>query len=225
MEFWLINTLIILLVILIIRSGFRGETALVKTGGWALLPLILLGVPYVNGWGGVIFWLTALFLGFIIANFVGGIAQKPPYVFESKEDGFCVSFPKKPKVESSTVISRYSAQSSGVGYRVAITHDLHDFSRLNDKAANILQRTLLQEDLDSLRDGEKRGIVSTENDSNYLGRPSANAIYQVPGSFTVARYFRVGEKVFHILVAHRRKDVAELRFESFIESFKLIDNT
>ena len=225
MEYWLINTLIMILVLLIVRSGFRGDTALIKTGGWTLPLLVIIGVPYVHGWGGAIFWVVALFVGYGITIIAADKSQKNPYVFKSDEDSFSASFPKKPTVESSFGGSRYSAQSGGVGYMVAVTHDSLDADVLNDKAANILQRTLLQRELDSLQDGRKREIVSTDNDSNYLGWPSANVIYQQPGYLTVARYFRVGDRVFHILVAHRRKDIAELEFERFIEGFKLIDNT
>lgn len=69
MPIWLVNVLTIICVIFIILSGFRGEKKLVNVGGWTIAPMIILGLPYINGWGGVIFWLASMFVGFVIATF------------------------------------------------------------------------------------------------------------------------------------------------------------
>jgi hypothetical protein len=152
---------------------------------------------------------------------------KLPYEFESDYDGFSICFPRKPKPEVNGFASKYTARSTsgGIAYRVVIKYDYIDNTdSLDKKPAEMLERLFLKKTLDSLQDGEKRGIVSVNNEGVFMGKSCADTVYQQPGSYTVAKYFIKGGNLFHILVANRKKETAENQFSLFIDSFKFIDN-
>ena len=215
MSFWIINTVIVILVLLVIRSGFRGESVLIKTGSWTLAPLILLGVPYVHGWGGAVIWLAAMFVGYMAVVVSDSVnAGKLPYNFTSKQDGFQINFPKKPKIIDSHDYSRQYIVKTVMSYVVTV-YDLAAMTRTQKQIKDELRLAVN-------RVSSAFGIFEPEfTEAEILGIPCINATYQMDNGRSY--YYLVlikNNKLYELTLSLTGE--GESLIANFVNSFRFI---
>lgn len=159
--------------------------------------------------------------------------SKQPYIFESKENGFYVSFPKKPEVERQFNVDIYKTGKDDVGYVILVSN--HGFTTVKDYDEAIelernpaklreVQREELQKGLDTLPNTVDR-IMTINNKGTFLDVPCADVSYVNSDTYNLGKRFYIGDKSFQIIVGHHGHDkgIAESKFKQFVESFNLIN--
>lgn len=161
-----------------------------------------------------------LALPLVLVLTVPALAEDKPWKeFTSKEAGFTVLFPGKPKLSkqevAGTTVLQYSVETDGASYAVA-------YAELPAKAPEI------KKVLDGARDGAVRntkGKLVSESEIT-LGKdkhPGREILVEVAENvFLRQRFFLVdGQKMPQVIVAGKKEVVSSKDADRFLDSFKL----
>lgn len=204
-------------------AGMFGEKALINTGGtMAVLTIGVMFGTHSFSIGGIVSWLVALFIGYIIANIKDAQVSKEDnlnYTFTSKDYGFTIQFPSKPLTHQLPAGTEYLSTGKHEVYNVMVSLDYGKYTkaeRRNELRSLVFQMSTIS----------AATVLSTIIDETPAGEPATYSVYEVTLEngrkiYRHVRSFFNNENLFTVTASFSQSD--EAAFNRFMDSFDLIE--